>query len=82
LTDSQYLTIIADVIGKEQEKIMTTKQALLILKSTGGAGPRTPIKVAYRQAAQKYHPDVNPNGSEVMKAINAAFETLQSNFNI
>lgn len=61
---------------------MTTKQAILILKSTSGAGPETPIKTAYRQAARKYHPDINPNGSEVMRAINAAFRTLRVNFNI
>ena len=34
------------------------------------------IKKAYKKMAIKYHPDRNPAGAEVMKAINAAFEFL------
>ena len=34
------------------------------------------IKKAYKKMAIKYHPDRNPAGEEVMKAINAAFEFL------
>mmetsp|Transcript_39547 Transcript_39547/g.93679 ORF Transcript_39547/g.93679 Transcript_39547/m.93679 type:complete len:212 (-) Transcript_39547:78-713(-) len=34
------------------------------------------IKQAYRKLAAKYHPDVNPNGSDRFVAINDAFEVL------
>ncbi len=36
------------------------------------------IKKAYRTAAMKYHPDRNPAGAEMMKIINAAFDTLKN----
>lgn len=35
------------------------------------------IKEAYRKAAQKYHPDRNPAGLEMMKLINAAYAVLR-----
>lgn len=43
------------------------------------AGHVTPddIKKAYRKAAQKYHPDKNPAGLEMMQAINAAYDLLK-----
>ncbi len=34
------------------------------------------IKSAYRRLARKFHPDVNPNGSEIFKDILQAYETL------
>ncbi|UHD51781.1 DnaJ domain-containing protein (plasmid) [Proteus mirabilis] len=37
------------------------------------------IKTAYKKAALKYHPDRNPLGAELMKAINAAFDFLMNN---
>lgn len=37
------------------------------------------IKQAYRQKAKIYHPDVNPNGTELMKLINEAFGILRDN---
>ncbi|XP_062593633.1 chaperone protein DnaJ-like, partial [Saccostrea cucullata] len=35
------------------------------------------IKKAYKRASIKYHPDKNPAGLEMMKAINEAYETLR-----
>jgi len=35
------------------------------------------LKAAYRQACKTYHPDINPNGLEMMKLINCAYEFLQ-----
>ncbi len=35
------------------------------------------VKSAYRKACKKYHPDVNPAGLAIMKAVNEAFETLK-----
>lgn len=34
-------------------------------------------KQAYRDAAKKYHPDINPAGTDMMKIINSAFEVLK-----
>lgn len=36
------------------------------------------LKAAFRAAAKKYHPDVNPAGENMMKAVNAAFDVLKS----
>ena len=36
------------------------------------------VKKAYRAAAQKYHPDRNPAGLEMMKLVNAAFDVLKN----
>lgn len=35
------------------------------------------IKAAYRRACSKFHPDRNPAGEEMMKAVNEAWETLK-----
>ena len=35
------------------------------------------LKAAYRAACKKYHPDRNPAGLEMMKAVNVAYETLK-----
>ena len=34
------------------------------------------IKKSYRNLSKKYHPDVNPEGAEMFKEINEAYETL------
>jgi len=53
---------------------MTREQAINILKPQG-TDPAD-VKTAYREAALKYHPDRNPNGLELMKLVNLAFEFL------
>ena len=35
------------------------------------------VKHAYRRACSQYHPDRNPAGAEMMKAINLAYEVLK-----
>lgn len=35
------------------------------------------LKAAYRAACKIYHPDLNPNGLEMMKLINTAYEFLK-----
>ncbi len=54
---------------------MTRAQALNVLKPDGNT--LEAVKSAYRKAAFKYHPDHNPNGLEMMKLINEAFEMLK-----
>lgn len=50
------------------------------LKVLGLAGEVTPeqIKLAYKKACSKFHPDRNPAGLEIMKMVNVAYETLKS----
>ena len=59
----------------------TTKASALIhgaAKVLGITGEITPeiVKQAYRRAAMKYHPDRNPAGLVMMKAVNAARAVL------
>lgn len=56
---------------------MTTTEALNVLKPSGNT--QGSLKSAYRQACKRYHPDVNPNGLELMKVINAAYAYLRKN---
>ena len=53
---------------------MNIEQALNILKPQGNS--LDDLKSAYRLACKQYHPDVNPNGEELMKLINIAYEFL------
>ena len=48
-------------------------------KILGLSGELTPelIKVAYRRASMKYHPDRNAAGLEMMKLVNQAFDVLK-----
>lgn len=50
--------------------------AAKILGLSGESDPRT-VKKAYRKASALYHPDRNPAGEEMMKAVNEAYETLK-----
>ena len=54
---------------------MNIKDALSILGLTATADQDT-IKAAYRKACAKYHPDRNPAGLEMMKAVNVAYQFL------
>ena len=54
---------------------MTKEQALNVLRPQGNT--EKDLKNAYRQACKKYHPDVNPDGLELMKVINAAYAFLK-----
>lgn len=55
---------------------MKHSDAAKILGIDGEVTPAT-IKQAYRAAAMKYHPDINPAGLEMMKIINTAFDALK-----
>lgn len=55
---------------------MNIKDALSILGLTACADPEA-IKAAYRKACIKYHPDKNPAGLEMMKAVNVAYQFLR-----
>uniref|UniRef100_UPI003F4ABCEB DnaJ domain-containing protein n=1 Tax=Pasteurella multocida TaxID=747 RepID=UPI003F4ABCEB len=54
---------------------MNINEALNLLNLSQNVS-KDDIKKAYKKMAIKYHPDRNPAGAEVMKAINAAFEFL------
>ena len=55
---------------------MNIKDAAKILNLNGDITPKE-VKKAYRLAAKEFHPDRNPAGAEMMKMINAAYETLK-----
>ncbi len=57
---------------------MNTQEALNVLNIQGDISQEI-IKKAYKKLALKYHPDRNPLGEELMKAVNAAFEFLMKN---
>lgn len=60
---------------------MNIKDALSILGLTANASAEE-IKPAYRKASIKYHPDRNPAGLEMMKAVNVAYSFLvEINYN-
>jgi len=54
---------------------MNITDALGILKPKDESS--SGLKSAYRQAAKKFHPDVNPNSLEMMKLVNAAYACLK-----
>lgn len=57
---------------------MNIQQALNVFGLEGELTVET-VKKAYKKLALKYHPDRNPLGEELMKAVNAAFEVLMNN---
>lgn len=55
---------------------MNIRDALSIL-GLNATADQNAIKTAYRKACIKYHPDRNPAGLEMMKAVNVAFQFLR-----
>jgi len=55
---------------------MHPKDAAKILGISGDITPEI-VKRAYKVACSKYHPDRNPGGLEMMKAVNIAYEVLK-----
>jgi hypothetical protein len=58
---------------------MNIQEALNVFGLSGELTEKD-IKKAYKCLAIKYHPDKNPLGGELMKAVNAAFDFLMANF--
>ncbi|WP_233981881.1 J domain-containing protein [Pectobacterium versatile] len=57
---------------------MNVQEALNIFGLSGELSEKD-IKNTYKKLALKYHPDRNPLGAELMKAVNAAFDFLIAN---
>ena len=56
---------------------MKLQDALNTLGLDTGTVTLDQVKQAYRKACAKYHPDRNPAGLEMMKAVNAAMDMLK-----
>lgn len=59
---------------------MNIQEALNVFGLSGENLTKEDLKSAKRKLALKYHPDRNELGSELMKAVNAAFELLMTHF--
>jgi len=55
---------------------MTTQEAFNILQLTDSFTKES-LKSAYRKKCIEFHPDRNPNGEEMMKCINVAYDLLK-----
>lgn len=56
---------------------MTIADALKLLNLSEEVTAHS-VAAAYHAAAKRYHPDVNPAGSEMMKMVNEAYATLEN----
>jgi len=69
-------------ISDEEIKMkMNHNDALHILGLTAESITPESIKLAYRKACGKFHPDKNPAGLEMMKLVNAAYAALEEVIN-
>ena len=59
---------------------LSINDSLLILAVEANPATYEAVKTAYRKACSKYHPDRNPAGAEMMKAVNVAYQTLVEHF--
>ena len=59
---------------------LSINDSLLILAVEANPATYEAVKTAYRKACSKYHPDRNPAGTEMMKAVNVADQTLVEHF--
>jgi len=57
-------------------KLHPNEAAKILGISTGDINPES-VKLAYRKACSKYHPDRNPAGLHMMQAINVAYDALR-----
>ena len=57
---------------------MNIQEALNVFNLSGELTEKD-IKTTYKKLALKYHPDRNPLGTELMKAVNTAFDFLMAN---
>jgi hypothetical protein len=55
---------------------MKLSDAIQLLGLSGTINADT-VRQAWRDAAKKYHPDINPAGKEMMQLLNEAYETLK-----
>ena len=55
---------------------MTIQEAMKVVKPAGNSAED--LTAAYRLLAKKYHPDINPDGLELMKCVNAAMDLLRA----
>ncbi|MGK3116764.1 J domain-containing protein [Candidatus Pantoea formicae] len=60
---------------------MNIQEALNVLNISGEVTEES-LKSAFKKLALKFHPDRNPLGGELMKAVNAAYEFLMKNIDI
>ncbi len=56
---------------------MNIQDSASVLGLTGKISPAS-VKLAYKKACSKYHPDRNPAGTEMMKVVNAAYVVLKN----
>lgn len=56
---------------------MNIQEALNVFNLSGELTEKD-IKTTYKKLALKYHPDRNPLGTELMKAVNTAFDFLMT----
>jgi DnaJ-like protein len=68
----------ARAAGVEQTERNERRAALAVLEIDSPRPSRSEIQSRYRRLMRRFHPDVNPNGLEMAKKINAAYGLLTS----